>query len=129
MYDLSFVIHRFYLKRFSLLLSPPPLPCTVSFAQTFFFPATVSSTTFITHFRSHLTTFQTLCHLPSHRRIEAGKNTSAGARKRERKSPGAFESSGCTSTSYRRTECSPRIKCRMTNAAPRAGNPTEVSRL
>lgn len=42
------------------------------------------------------------------RRIGGSKpgRTLLPARERERKSPGAFESSGCTSTSYRRTECS-----------------------
>ena len=45
------------------------------------------------------------------------------ARGRERKSPRAFESSGtCTSTSYKAYRMR-KIKCRMTNAAPRARNP------
>jgi len=91
MYDLS-SLYRSCLEFFlssSFLVSnatpPPLLPASSRPLNHFFFSAAASSTTFITHFRSHLTTFQTLCHLSI---VETDRRSRedifAGARKREK---------------------------------------------
>lgn len=68
MYDLSSYMYTdlassssfLPLPRFLRRMQPPPPP---TLNHLFFLHRAASSTTFITHFRSHLATFQTLCHL------------------------------------------------------------------
>jgi len=56
---------RFLLPVSFLRKQPPPSQSHFSAAASFI--------TFITHFRSHLATFWTFCHLLSHTRIDAGR--------------------------------------------------------
>lgn len=123
----------FIFKRLSLFLPPPPPPllCIIFFSQTLFFRSSFFLQLLLPTFEVTSRPFRpsVIFRRIGSSRIEAGKEHFC-RRKRERKSPGAFESSGCTPISCRRTECTRRIKCRMTNVASRArGTLTGVSRL
>jgi hypothetical protein len=76
--DASCMIYRLYTSSSLLRDRPLPPPCLLSprnqpLPSRSHFSAAASFITFITHFRSHLATFWTFCHLLSHRRIDVGR--------------------------------------------------------
>lgn len=114
MYDLSFVIHRFYLKRFNLPLSPPPL-CTASFSQTLFFCSGFFYNFYYPLSKSPHDLSDPLSSLVAW--ADRSREEHFCRREEERESRrGHLKVPGVL---LLRTECSRRIKCRMTNAVPR----------